>query len=256
MWVRITPASAIDLLSCPPFESKFLVEVANPRTEELIKQDDCIKYMQVRTVEDFYKAKESGKYGAFHNYQGMMPLSASGDEKEALTNLQKAYELGVRQIMATYKVDSPYADGGVSHANVATLQPIDRNASDEAIKAVASTGGVIWVNFIGGFLNANGDSSAFSIAKHVEYIRNLTGPEHVCAGSDYVWNYADTLHWILRNPNDFPVECGHATPSHMGKPSEMWATARVSEETYGWTEDEIAGFLGENLVRFYGQVWK
>ena len=361
---------------------KFLVEVANPRTEEQIKQDDCIKYrfrdtmivdslavgapgfpagfsnemyeggtdhsvkhkydvaswtvtnanaedtpsvvlkrledtnkywaersdkyMQVRTVEEFYKARESGKYGVFHNYQGMMPLSHNGDEEEALANLQKAYDLGVRQIMATYNIDTPYADGGVSnsdgtdqgvyklgftvikemnrlgiafdcshssnktciegaaastkpimlsHSNVATLQPIDRNASDEAIKAVASTGGVICVNFIGGFLNPTGDASAFSIAKHVEYIRNLTGPEHVCAGSDYVWNYADTLHWILRNPKDFPVESGYATPSHMGKPSEMWAVARVLEETYGWTEEEIAGFLGENLVRFYGQVW-
>ena len=361
---------------------KFLVEVANPRTEEQIKQDDCIKYrfrdtmivdslavgapgfpagfsnemyeggtdhsvkhkydvaswtvtnanaedtplvvlkrledtnkywaersdkyMQVRTVEEFYKARESGKYGVFHNYQGMMPLSHNGDEEEALANLQKAYDLGVRQIMATYNIDTPYADGGVSnsdgtdqgvyklgftvikemnrlgiafdcshssnktciegaaastkpimlsHSNVATLQPIDRNASDEAIKAVASTGGVICVNFIGGFLNPTGDASAFSIAKHVEYIRNLTGPEHVCAGSDYVWNYADTLHWILRNPKDFPVESGYATPSNMGKPSEMWAVARVLEETYGWTEEEIAGFLGENLVRFYGQVW-
>ncbi|MEP5567582.1 MAG: membrane dipeptidase [Halioglobus sp.] len=264
------------------------------------------KYLQIRTVKDFYKAKESGKYGVFHNYQGMMPLSPGGDEKEALANLQKAYDLGVRQIMATYNIDTPYADGGVSnsdgtdqgvhelgfsvikemnrlgiafdcshssnktciegaaastkpimlsHSNVATLQPIDRNASDKAIKAVASTGGVICVNFIGGFLNANGDSSAFSIAKHVEYIRNLTGPEHVCAGSDYVWNYADTLHWILRNPKDFPVESGYATPSHMGKPSEIWAVARVLEEVYSWTEDEIAGFLGENLVRFYGQVW-
>ena len=361
----------------------FLVEVADPRSEEQLKQDDCIKYrfrdtmivdslavgapgfpaglspevyesgtdhsikhefdiaswtvtnanaedtpavvhqrmedtnkywaersdkyMQVRTVEDFYKAKESGKFGVFHNYQGMMPLSQSGDEQEALANLQIAYDLGVRQIMATYNIDTPYADGGVSnsdgtdqgihdvgfavikemnrlgiafdcshssnqtciegaaastrpimlsHSNVATLQPIDRNASDEAIKAVASTGGVICINFIGGFLNSKGDASAFSIAKHAEYIRNLTGPEHVCAGSDYVWNYANALHWILRNPKDFPVESGYATPSHMGKPSEVWAVARVLEETYGWTEDEIAGFLGENLVRFYSQVWK
>ena len=42
----------------------------------------------------------------------------------------------------------------------------------------------------------------------------------------------------------------------MGKPSEVWAVARVLEETYDWTETEIAGFLGENLVRFYGQVWR
>ena len=41
----------------------------------------------------------------------------------------------------------------------------------------------------------------------------------------------------------------------MGKPSEMWGAARVLQEVYGWTDEEIAGFLGENLVRFYKQVW-
>jgi len=265
------------------------------------------KYLQVKTIDDFQRAKESGKLGVFHNFQSMMPLSPAGDAKEAKSNLQKYYELGLRQMLFTYNIDTPYADGGVSnsdgtdqgvhavgfevikqmnrlgiavdcshssnqtcieaaaastapimmsHSNVETLQPIDRNASDKAIKAVASTGGVICINFIGGFLNKQGDASAFNIAKHAEYVRNLTGPEHVCAGSDYVWNYADALHWILRNPKNFPVEMGYATPSHMGKPSEMWGAARVLEEVYGWTEEEIAGFLGENLTRFYGEVWK
>ena len=255
---------------------------------------------------DFETAKKAGKLGVFHNFQSMMPLDPAGDEDTALANLRKSYDLGVRQILFTYNIDTPYADGGVSnsdgtdqgvhevgfavikemnrlgiavdcshssnqtcieaavastkpimmsHSNVGVLMPIDRNVSDEAIKAVASTGGVICINFIGGFLNNLGDSSPFSIAKHAEYIRNLTGPEHVCAGSDYVWNYGDTLHWILRNPKNFPVEMGYATPSHMGKPGEMWGAARVLEEVYGWTEEEIAGFLGENLVRFYSEVW-
>jgi membrane dipeptidase len=265
------------------------------------------KYLQVKTIADFQRAKKEGKLGIFHNFQGMQPLSPTGDEKEALANVQKFYDLGLRQMFFSYNIDTPYSDGGISnadgtdkgvhdigfkvikemnrlgiavdcshssnqtcieaaiastkpimisHSNVGTLHPIDRNASDEAIKAVASTGGVICVNFIGGFLNKQGDATPFSIAKHVEYIRNLTGPEHVCAGSDYVWNYADTLLWILKNPKNFPIEMGYATPSHMGKPSEMWGAGRVLEEVYGWTDEEIAGFLGENLVRFYNDVWK
>ncbi|MEH6611613.1 MAG: membrane dipeptidase [Halioglobus sp.] len=265
------------------------------------------KYIQVRTIEDFDKAKAEGKLGVFHNFQGMMPLSQTGDKAEALANMEVFYELGMRQLMYTYNIDTPYSDGGVSnsdgtdegvhepgfavlkkanelgiaidcshssnktcieaaiassqpimasHSNVTALMDIDRNISDEAIQAIASGGGVICVNFIGGFLNEYGDSTPFSIAKHAEYIRNLTGPEHVCAGSDYVWNYGDSLKWILENPKDFPVEMGYATPTHMGKPQEMWGAARVLQEVYGWTDDEIAGFLGENLKRFYGQVWK
>lgn len=265
------------------------------------------KYLQVKNIDDFYRAKKENKLGIFHNFQGMMPLSPTGDSKEALANLNKFYDLGLRQLMFTYNIDTHYSDGGVSnddgtdkgvhdigfdvikeanrlgiaidcshssnetcveaaqasskpimlsHSNVHTFQPIGRSASDKAIQAVAATGGVICINFIGGFLNPQGDASPFSIAKHAEYIKNLVGAEHVCSGSDYVWNYGDTLHWILNNPKDFPVEMGYATPSHMGKPSEMWGAARVLEETYGWTNEEIAGFLGENLVRFYKANWK
>ena len=63
----------------------------------------------------------------------------------------------------------------MSHSNVATLQPIPRNNSDEAIKAVAATGGAICINFIGGFLNPQGDARPMSIAKHMEYVKNLVG---------------------------------------------------------------------------------
>lgn len=139
----------------------------------------------------------------------------------------------------------------MSHSNLMTYQNIDRNVSDQAVKAVAGTGGVICVNFIGGFLNEQGLARPFDIAKHVAYIRNLAGPESVCAGSDYVYNYADTLMWILKNPKNFPVEMGYATPSHMGKPGEIWGVVRELQMTYGWTEKEIRGFLGENLMRVY-----
>jgi membrane dipeptidase len=31
---------------------------------------------------------------------------------------------------------------------------------------------------------------------------------------------------------------------------------RELQETYGWTDDEIRGFLGENLLRVYEANWK
>ena len=70
------------------------------------------------------------------------------------------------------------------------------------MKAVAATGGAICINFIGGFLNADGDASSEAIAEHIQHVREMAGPEAVCAGSDYVYNYAGTLDWVLRNPDD------------------------------------------------------
>lgn len=263
------------------------------------KQKD--RYKQVMFIDDVYEAQEGTQLAVMHNFQSMRPLA--GD----VSNVEKFYELGLRQMNFTYNIDFDYADGGVSnddgtdqgvtdlgaqvvkemnrlgivvdcshssnqtcieaamltdkpmmmsHSNLMTYQPIGRNVSDQAVKAVAATGGVVCVNFIGGFLNSKGEARPFDIAKHVEYIKNLVGADKTCVGPDYVYNYAETLDWILRNPENFPVEMGYATPSHMGKPGEIWGVVRELEDTFGWTEEEIRGFLGGNLMRVYKANWE
>ena len=144
----------------------------------------------------------------------------------------------------------------MSHSNLMSFQPIGRNVSDLAVRAVAATGGVICVNFIGGFLNPQGLARPYDIAKHVEYIGEMVGRDKLCVGPDYVYNYADTLLWILKNPENFPVEMGYATASHMGKPGEIWGVVRELQDRYGWSDDEIRGFLGENLLRLYEANWQ
>jgi membrane dipeptidase len=263
------------------------------------------RYIQVRSVEDMLKAQTENKLGVFHNFQSMMPLGT--DPEQAVVNLQKFYDLGLRQMNFTYNIDTAFADGGVSnddgsdqgitdlgekiikemnrlgivvdcshssdrtcieaaattrkpmmmsHSNLMTYQPIGRNVSDEAVKAVAGTGGVICVNFIGGFLNPQGLARPYDIAKHVEYIGNIVGRDKLCVGPDYVYNYAETLLWILQNPKNFPIEMGYATPSHMGKPGEIWGVVRELHSRYSWSDEEIRGFLGENLLRLYRANWK
>jgi membrane dipeptidase len=279
------------------------VQEAFDRIKELNKyiKDNSDKYLQIKTLTDFDKAKEQGKIGVYHNFQSMNSLG------EDVGNIEKYYKLGLRTMNFTYNVDTVYATGGVSnsddtdtgvtelgkavvremnrvgmvvdcshssnqtcidaatlttkpmimsHSNVATFQPIDRNVSDNAIKAVAATGGAICINFIGGFLNPQGDARPESIAKHMEYVKNLVGAEAVCAGSDYVYNYAEALMWILKDPVQFPPESGYASPSHTGMPGEIWGAVKVLEDTYGWTEKEIRGLLGENLLRVYKANWR
>lgn len=264
-------------------------------------KDHGDKYLQVKTIDDMSEAKKQGKLGIFHNFQSMDALDKD------VGNVQKYYDLGVRQMNFTYNVDTDLAAGCgsnsdgtdtgltelgqqivvemnrvgmvidashssnqtaidvaalttkpmmLSHSNVATFQPIDRNSSDEAIKAVAATGGVICVNFIGGFLNPQGDATPYSVAKHAEYIKNLVGAQAVGAASDYVWNYGESLMMILKNPTKYPPEMGYASPSHMGLPGDVWGIAKELEDTFGWTEEEIRGFLGENVLRIYKANWK
>ena len=60
---------------------------------------------------------------------------------------------------------------------------------------------------------------------------------------------------ILNAPEKYPPESGYATPSHMGMPGEIWGAVRYLQEHYGWTDDEIRGLLGENLLRVYEANW-
>ncbi|MGI9199407.1 MAG: dipeptidase [Woeseiaceae bacterium] len=144
----------------------------------------------------------------------------------------------------------------MSHSNSSALHSIGRNNSDEAMLAVAGTGGAICINFIGGFLNTEGDARPAAIAEHIQHVANLTSKENVCAGSDYVYNYAGTLMWVLQNPEQFPPSMGYATPSHMGMPGEIWGVVRYLQENNGWTDEEIIGLTGGNLLRVYEANWE
>lgn len=144
----------------------------------------------------------------------------------------------------------------LSHSNARALMDIDRNARDEAIRAVAATGGAICVNYLGGFLNDRGDATPPAVAEHVQYVRELVGAEATCAGVDFVQNYEVALRPVISNPDKYPPEQGYGSETQMAPPGDIWGVARVLEDRYGWTEEEIRGYLGENIIRVYRENWK
>ncbi|MGI9242866.1 MAG: dipeptidase, partial [Verrucomicrobiales bacterium] len=144
----------------------------------------------------------------------------------------------------------------LSHSNPYGAYALPRNAPDEVVKAVAETGGVIATNGLGGFLNKEGIASPEEIARHVHYVRELVGWEHTGFGSDYVHNFAEALSFVLANPQSYPPELGYGSPTQMAQPGDIWGVVRVLEEKYKWKENEIRGFLGENILRVYEANWK
>lgn len=72
-----------------------------------------------------------------------------------------------------------------SHSNARALCSHPRNLTDDQIKALARSGGVIGINFYPLFLDNSGNAQFMDIIKHIEYISALVGPEHVGLGSDF-----------------------------------------------------------------------
>jgi microsomal dipeptidase-like Zn-dependent dipeptidase len=146
----------------------------------------------------------------------------------------------------------------LSHSNALGAFDLPRNAPDEVIKAVAGTGGVICTNGLGGFLNKKGNARPEDIAKHVNYVKKLVGAKHTCFGSDHLTAevYIEALDFVLRNPDSYPPRLGYGAQTQIALPRDIWGVVAVLEKKYGWSEKEVRGFLGENLLRVYKANWK
>jgi membrane dipeptidase len=143
-----------------------------------------------------------------------------------------------------------------SHSNAKALLDHGRNLSDEAIKAIAATDGAICSVGVGLFLNEKGEASMADIAEHVQYVGELVGRDHTCYGSDYSHMYADFLKSFIGVVDKYPPENGFGAPTQNAGGGDIWGVARVLEDKYKWSEEEVKGFLGENLMRAYKANWK
>jgi len=69
-----------------------------------------------------------------------------------------------------------------SHGGVQATCKVNRNLSDEQIRGVAATGGLIGIGY---WDAAVCDTSPASVAKAMKHVRDLVGIQHVALGSDY-----------------------------------------------------------------------
>ncbi|WP_114521104.1 dipeptidase [Altererythrobacter sp. ZODW24] len=109
-----------------------------------------------------------------------------------------------------------------SHGGVQATCDVNRNLSDEEIRGLAATGGIIGVGYWEG---AVCDTSPEVIVKAMKHIRDLVGIEHVALGSDYdgtILARFDTSGLV------------HVTQALMKA---------------GFTEEEIRAVMGGNAVR-------
>jgi len=139
-----------------------------------------------------------------------------------------------------------------SHSNPLTVHQHARNISDQQIKKCAQLGGVIGINGIGMFLGDNVTSTAAFI-DHVDYIKNLVGPEHVGIGLDYVIDRQELLDFFKAHPDRYPPEKKYDQGKYV-EPKQIPDMAHELLERK-WDEQQIKLFLGENFFRVAKEVW-
>ncbi len=143
-----------------------------------------------------------------------------------------------------------------SHSNPRAVWDHERNIRDDQIRACAATGGVIGLNGMGIFLGEN-DIGVDTLLKHLRYVSDLVGPEHIGFGFDYSPQMELDIGDILRSRPDFwPAGQQYDTRGikHAG-PDLLPALVEKMSRT-GFAEDEIRGFLGENFRRVAARAWQ
>jgi len=142
-----------------------------------------------------------------------------------------------------------------THSNAYALKPIGRNLTDDAIIAIGKTNGAVCTTGVGMFLNDEGDASPEAFAKHVVYTAKLIGRDKTCFSTDYLHNYADMLTMNIPNIEVYAPENGWAGITQNIAVEHAWNVAVILESKYGWSNKEIRGFLGENVMRVYKANW-
>ena len=138
-----------------------------------------------------------------------------------------------------------------SHSNPNALKEHPRNIADDQIKACAKTGGVMGVNGVGIFLGDN-DGSTETQIRHVDYLVQLVGPDHVGFALDWVIYSASSTPsaWNPPAPGDVPwPDIKHVEPEQMPAFTEGLLNM-------GYKDTDVANILGGNWLRIAREVWK
>jgi membrane dipeptidase len=141
-----------------------------------------------------------------------------------------------------------------SHSVVDNVYSHFRNLTDEQIVACAGTGGVIGMSGSSGYL---GDAEARNetLFRHIDYIVEKVGPQHIGLGLDLVFD-ADALNaWIRTRPDEWP---GTDSPDWPGfsyaVPEQIPALTAVMLD-HGYSGADVRGILGENWARVCNDGW-
>ena len=122
-----------------------------------------------------------------------------------------------------------------SHSNAKQLRGVRRNLTDEEIRCIADTGGVIGLNFHATFVSGGdaGPATIARVADHADYLAKVGGHHVVALGSDF--------DGFIKKP--IGLEDASKIP-------DLWAELRRR----GWTDEQIAGVRGENFMRTWSRI--
>ncbi|TDD25832.1 membrane dipeptidase [Kribbella turkmenica] len=135
-----------------------------------------------------------------------------------------------------------------SHSSAFALREHHRNLTDEQLRGIAATGGVVCVNFFAGFLTDAEKPTVDHLADHLEYVVDVAGQDHVGLGSDFVAEvFGEKIPACDRPLVIQGLDAEVYVPGLEGPAGMPLVTEALLRR--GLPEATVRKILGENLIR-------
>jgi membrane dipeptidase len=148
----------------------------------------------------------------------------------------------------------------VTHGCPAALKPHARNKTDEQLKLLADHGGFAGFATYTPFMPNGPDTTLDDCVDGIEHFIGILGEDHVGIGTDFTQDQDVAFFSYLGSDkgNGRRVTSGYAKvpPQPKGlEKLENFGNLTAALQARGWSDAKVRKIMGENWLRFMGEVW-
>ena len=148
----------------------------------------------------------------------------------------------------------------ITHANPASWAPALRNKSDDVLRALADSGGMLGFSLYPYHLKYKSSCTLPEFCQMIARTADLMGTRHLGIGSDLCQDQPDSVvEWMRVGRWTKQIDYGEGTAAAPGFPdmpdwfrdNRDFGTIESGLRTVGFDDAEVAGIMGDNWYRFF-----
>ncbi|MGB2062627.1 MAG: membrane dipeptidase [Candidatus Puniceispirillales bacterium] len=148
----------------------------------------------------------------------------------------------------------------ISHANPAFWHSAKRNKSDNVLKTLAESGGMLGFSLYPHHLKDGSACSLDSFCEMIARTAEMMGIDHIGMGTDLCQDQPDSIvEWMRVGRWTKTIDYGEGSASQAGFPpmpswfqdNRDWQHIADGLKQYGFSDQDIKKILGENWLNFY-----
>lgn len=148
----------------------------------------------------------------------------------------------------------------ITHANPSFWHPALRNKSDDILKALGQSGGMLGFSLYPHHLKEKSSCTLESYCEMIAKTAELMGPENIGLGSDLCQDHPDSVvEWMRVGRWSKEIDYGEGSADNAGFPpmpewfqdNRDFGNIEAGLRKVGFSETEVGGIMGDNWLRFF-----